>query len=120
MSKAILLISHGSRSNKTKIEIELLVNKLKAKTNLAIIEYAFLELEIPSIPEGIDICALKGASEIVVLLNFLNAGRHVDNDIPTIVNKSAQRYPRIKFSITQPVGQHDRIVDLFTDLIFSS
>jgi sirohydrochlorin ferrochelatase len=59
----------------------------------------------------------KGASEVMVVLNFLNSGRHVNDDIPAIVNEAQKKYPGIKFSISKPVGQHAQIPDLFIDLI---
>ena len=115
--KAVLLISHGSRSAKTKEEVSVLVEDLRKRTGIAIVEYAFLEIESPSIPEGIDLCVAKGASQVIVLLNFLNSGRHVNNDIPDIVRQANEKYPQVGFSITTPVGQHPKIAELFLDLI---
>ena len=115
--KAILLVSHGSRSPKTKEEISSLVNILRQRMPQSIVEYAFLEIESPSIPEGIDKCVSQGATEVVVTLNFLNAGRHVNEDIPAIVLAAEKKYPHIKFAISQPIGQHPQIPNLFIDLI---
>ena len=115
--RAVLLVSHGSRSSKTKEEVTALVNILQDKTGIKIFEFAFLEIEPPNIPEGIDICVEKGATEVVVLLNFLNSGRHVGSDIPQIVREAGVKYPHVKMMISAPVGQHPKIVDLFIDLI---
>lgn len=115
--KAVLLISHGSRSLKTLDEVKKLVSHLKKKSEIKIFEYAFLELEHPSIPEGIDICVKKGASDVIVLLNFLNSGRHVDVDIPAIVEESRRKYPKVKIKITSPVGRHKQTPDLFLSMI---
>ena len=115
--KAVLLVSHGSRSSKTKEEVSELVQALKLKTGISIFEFAFLEIEHPSIPEGIDICVQKGALEVIVLLNFLNSGRHVNDDIPQIVFDAQHKFPHVRLSITQPIGQHSKIIDLFVDLL---
>ena len=115
--KAILLVSHGSRIAKTKKEAKKLRDILKKRSRVSIFEYAFLEIESPGIPEGIDICVQKGASEIVVLLNFFTSGRHVDLDIPRIVEEARQKYPKVKFKITKPVGRHPGMVDLFLEMI---
>jgi sirohydrochlorin ferrochelatase len=117
--KAVLLISHGSRSPETKKEVADLADRLQSRRAAEIIEFAFLELESPSIPEGIDICVTKGADKIIILLNFLNSGRHVDSDIPEIVAKARLKHPQITISITKPVGQHPKIEDLFLDLLKS-
>jgi sirohydrochlorin ferrochelatase len=117
MKKAVLLVSHGSRSSKTKEEIIILVDSLREHLPEEIIEYAFLEIESPSIPEGIDRCVSQGAAQIVVTLNFLNAGRHVNEDIPAIVHRAQEKYPQIKFILSRPIGQHPQIPNLFIDLI---
>ena len=117
MTKAVLLISHGSHSPRTKTEVRALIKQLQKKSPHTIFKYAFLEIASPSIPEGIDACIKDGAREVTVLLNFLNSGKHVNRDIPSIVKKARQQYPRVKFVLTSPVGQHPRIADLFTDII---
>lgn len=115
--KAVIIISHGSRISKTKEEVCILVEKIKKLTHISFMECAFLELESPSIPESIDACIGRGATEIIILLNFLNAGRHVDTDIPEIVNDARARFPHVKFHITPPVGQHAGIADLFAEML---
>ena len=115
--KAILLISHGSRSVNTKKEVVELIVKLKVAKVADFIEYAFLELEEPSIPDGIDLCVRNGAKDIKILLNFLNSGRHVDQDIPRIILDARTKYPDVNIKITKPVGQHPGIVNLFLDLL---
>lgn len=115
--KAVLLVSHGSRSSKTKQEVHALVRALKHKTRIKIFEYAFLDVESPTIPKGLDRCVGKGATEVMVLLNFLNSGRHVDRDIPAIVRKAQKKYGKVKLTMSQPIGQHPQIACLFVDLI---
>ncbi len=115
--KAILVISHGSHSLETKREVSALIKKLRREIKIPIVEYAFLEIESPSISEGIDMCIKKGAKQILITLNFLNSGKHVDQDIPRIVAAAEKKYPAVKFKITSPVGQHPRITELFCDLI---
>ena len=118
--RAILVVSHGSHSLQTKKEVEVLVASLRTKKLAEKIEFAFLEIESPSIPEGIQSLASQGAKEIKILLNFLNSGKHVDVDIPQIVSAAQRKYPKIKFVISSPVGQHPKIVELFSDLILKS
>jgi sirohydrochlorin ferrochelatase len=115
--KAVLVVSHGSRSPKTKEEVSRLVETLRHRLPGTIIEFAFLEIEPPSIPQGIDKCVAQGTDAVTVALNFLNAGRHVNDDIPAIIAQARQKYPHVTFAMTQPVGQHPQIPDLFIDLI---
>jgi len=115
--KAVLLVSHGSRFPKAIEEVSALVGILRQHYPSAIVDFAFLDVQAPDIPEGIDRCVSKGAVQIVLALNFLNAGRHVDEDIPAIVFAAKEKYPHVEFVITKPVGQHPQIANLFIDLI---
>ncbi len=113
----MLLISHGSHSPKTKLEVQLLVEALRKRKAAPIIEFAFLEIEEPDISMGIDLCIKQGATAVIILLNFLNSGKHVDEDIPRIIQDAQKRYPNISLMISKPVGQHPKIDELFIDLI---
>ena len=115
--KAILIVSHGSRSPKTKEEILLLVSALGQRFKGVMIHYAFLEIESPSIQEGISQCVSKGARVIIIALNFLNAGRHVDVDIPEIIQEAKKEFSHVDIKISKPIGQHQQIPDLFVELI---
>ncbi|MDO8580992.1 MAG: CbiX/SirB N-terminal domain-containing protein [Candidatus Omnitrophota bacterium] len=115
--KAALVISHGSRSAETKKEVEALVMRLKKKSGWPLIRLAFLEIEHPSISEGVDECVEHGATEIKVLMSFLNSGRHVDQDVPRILDECRKKYPQVKIIQSSPVGQHPVIDDLFLELL---
>ena len=117
--KSVLLISHGSHSPKTKHEVVALIKRLKPLCDFEIFEYAFLEIEEPSIPEGIELCVKKGVTEVIILVNFLNSGKHVDEDIPRIIREAKTKYLSVNFRITIPVGQHSNITELFLDLLKS-
>lgn len=117
MKKAILLVSHGSFSAQAKKEITALSRILKRQSGFPIFESAFLEINHPDIKEGIRCCAQKGATEITVLLNFLNSGVHVLRDIEGIVKKAKKCYPFVSFFISPPIGIHKKIPGLFLDSI---
>ena len=115
--KAIVIVSHGSRSPQTKLEIRRLVARIQKIRSHDIVDFAFLEIESPSIPEGIYHAIDQGAKHVLILLNFLNSGRHVNIDIPAIVQDAKKKFPSVNFKISKPVGQHPKIVKLFEDLI---
>jgi len=115
MKKAVLFVSHGSTSAQAVDEAHCTTQSLKQK--IPLVEAAFLEINQPSIAEGIDRCVEQGASEIVVLLNFLNSGKHVLEDIPQIIKDAKKKHPQISIKVSEPVGQHPQIENLFIDLI---
>lgn len=114
--RSILLVSHGSKAPKAREEIEALAAQLKKKSGVEIVQPAFLEIESPDIPGGIRQCVQKGATEITVLLNFLNSGRHAADDIPKIIRQAREKYPGLHFQITKTIGQHDYLLDILLKL----
>lgn len=121
---AILLVSHGSKEPTARQEIEALIPKIKKRSGVPIVHSAFLEIESPDIPGGIRQCIEEGATQVTILLNFLNSGRHASVDIPKIIRQACKDHPGVKFNITRPIAQQDTVVDIFlkqlddqTDLI---
>lgn len=112
--KSLLLVAHGSRRRASNDEVKLLVERLRnhASGQFASIEYAFLELAKPSIPDAIDALVSQGCDEIVVLPYFLSAGTHVAEDIPAIVDDKKTQYPNIPIELAPHIGSSQDMLDL--------
>ena len=115
--RSILLVSHGSKAPQARKEIEALAALLKKRSGVGTVQPAFLEIESPDIHDGIRQCVHKGATEVTVLLNFLNSGRHAGGDIPRIIRQARKNHPEVRFRITKPIGQHDYLADILLKLI---
>lgn len=117
--KSILLVAHGSRRQSSNNEVHALTAKLREKRNRdnEIFECAFLELAEPCIPDGIQLCIDKGATEVLIVPYFLSAGRHVAEDIPNEVKQKQNEHPAIKITISEYLGNSERLQDALLDLI---
>jgi len=122
MSRALLVISHGSRREASNTEVKTLTDKLAAftKDRFDFIEAAFLELAEPSIPAGIKTCVDKGATQITIIPYFLAAGRHVAEDIPEIVDAARPDYTDIEITIAPHIGQSDFMAEFVANTAISS
>ena len=112
--KALLLVAHGSRRQKSNDEVILLAEKLKNECSeqYHIVHGAFLELSEILIPDGIKQCIADGASSIIVLPYFLNSGRHVVEDIPNIINDCIEQHPNIEIRLASHLGASPLMMDL--------
>jgi len=117
--RALLLVSHGSRRSQSNEEVNQLCERLNEEMgkSFEVIHSAFLEIASPSIPEGIKQCLEEGASSVTVLPYFLAAGRHVAEDIPSIVADSSEKYPGVSISITRHIGASDGMPQLISSVI---
>ncbi|MDH5368602.1 MAG: CbiX/SirB N-terminal domain-containing protein [Gammaproteobacteria bacterium] len=112
--KALLLVAHGSRREKSNEEVVDMSNKLKIHCDgeFEIVKPAFLELAEVLIPDGIKQCVNEGATSIIILPYFLNSGRHVVEDIPNIVNAEKKIYPDISIKISSHLGASEMMMDV--------
>lgn len=117
--KSLLLVAHGSRRAESNAEIAALTKRLadKAGDKFAVVEYAFLELADPLIPDGIERCIKKGATSVSVVPYFLARGTHVADDIPEQVAIKQAEYPDKDIHITNYLGNSDELVDVLIKLV---
>lgn len=104
--RALLIIAHGSRRSASNEEIRHLAERLDGNpgNDFDMVEAAYLELAEPSIPDGIESCIQRGATEVIVFPYFLSAGRHVAEDIPGAVEIKQQQHASIRITIASYLG----------------
>ena len=117
MSRAVLLIDHGSRRAEANEQLEAVAERLRARLPDRLVLTAHLELAAPDIGQGLDACVAAGAREIVVHPYFLGPGRHTREDIPRQVAAAAGRHPDVAIRVSEPLGLHERLLDVVVDRI---
>ncbi|SFE36375.1 sirohydrochlorin chelatase [Alteribacillus iranensis] len=117
MSTAILYVGHGSRVKAGVEEAALFIDHVKRRINKPIQETCFLEFASPSIEEGIEKCAVQGATRIVIMPVLLLTAGHALYDIPSKIEKAKERYPAIEFSYGNTLGVHDKMAESVHDRI---
>jgi sirohydrochlorin ferrochelatase len=111
MTRAVLLVDHGSRLPEANAVLERVAELVRARLPDRIVRVAHLGLARPTLGEGIDACVAEGAREVVVHPYFLAPGRHSTQDIPTQVAAAARRHPEVSMRVTEPLGVHEALVD---------
>lgn len=116
--KALLVVAHGSRRKESNEEIAALTAKVatRAEGEFDVVEYAFLELAEPSIPDGIEKCLQRGATSVSVLPYFLARGTHVVEDIPEQVGIKQREHPQLDIHITPYLGTDANLPDVLLNL----
>ncbi len=115
--KTLIILAHGSRREESNLEIKNLTEKVRiiAGTEYDLIEYAYLELIEPSLPQAIDISVKNGSSNITVLPYFLNSGNHVKRDIPEMIKIAIEKYPDCSFKVSTCIGMVDDMPKLILE-----
>lgn len=117
MSRAILLVDHGSvkrEANEMLADVAALLRRL---TKVPIIQIAHMELAEPTIAQGIAACVEAGATEITAHPYFLAPGRHSTTDIPRMVAEAAKNHPGVRVRVTAPLGLHEKICEVVLERV---
>lgn len=114
---AILLLGHGSKAARANEAMHRVADHFRREWPGRIVEAAFLEINAPSIPEGIDLCAGAGAERIVLIPYFLHLGTHVQKDLPRIVEEGRDRHPAVEIVLGPHLGFHPKLVEVVEERI---
>ena len=117
VKRAILLVDHGSRQPEANAVLESIAARVRERVSDAPVFVAHMELAEPSIPDAVAACAAAGVREIVVHPYFLGPGRHTARDIPRMVNEALQGHPDLSVRISEPLGVHDKLVDVVLERV---
>jgi sirohydrochlorin ferrochelatase len=115
VSRAVLLVDHGSRRAAANQQLEALAEVLRARLPDRVVRIAHLELAPPSIAEGIAACVAAGAAQIAVYPHFLAPGAHLERDLPRLVAHAAARHPGVEVRVSEPLGLHPKLVDAIVE-----
>lgn len=113
----ILVVGHGSRRREANDDVRQAAERIAVCGSFPIVEAAFLEIEQPSIREGIVHLVQRGVREIIVHPYFLSPGRHTRGDIPLEVQESANAFPGITFRISEPLSAHPQVISASVERI---
>jgi sirohydrochlorin ferrochelatase len=115
VSRAILLVDHGSRRAEANALLEAIAEAVRARAGDVRVRTAHLEIAHPSIGDAIDACAAEGVRDLVLVPWFLGPGRHTQQDIPRQASVAAERHPDLRVRIAEPLGLHDKLVEVVLD-----
>jgi sirohydrochlorin cobalto/nickelchelatase len=116
----VLVLGHGSKLTYNKHTVEAVATMLAERMTEAIIKTAYLNMDRPTVEEGIESFAETGVTTLYVLPLFLAHGTHTLKDIPEILGLSdGQRRTTRSFGdrkvdivYAEPLGVDPCIADL--------
>jgi len=111
--KGILIVDHGSVKSEANDMLRLMADLIQTMSGPdVVVRYGHMELAEPDIAAGFSSCVEAGATDVTVFPYMLSPGRHSTTDIPRLVAKAAQAFPRVKFSVTPAFGLHEKLAEV--------
>jgi len=115
----LLMLAHGSPRPSANAALERLADRLRVSGDFDGVELGYLECNEPSIPDAIDRCAARGATEIVVVPWFLHTGTHVAQDLPEQIGAGVLRHPGVRIVLSDYVGLSPIVTEILADRAMS-
>ena len=112
MTRAVLLIDHGSRREEANAMLEGVAALVAEVSGGLLVRHAHMELASPTIAEGVAACVSAGATEIVAVPYMLSPGRHALEDIPRLVREALAAHPEIRARVSPPLGLHRALAEV--------
>lgn len=114
--KALIIIAHGSKKEKSNNEFLKLVKKIQQRNkSYHFIKASFLEFASPNIEVCVNELLLKGATSITLYPFFLNSGKHIQVDIPNTINELCLKYQDIEFKTLNHFGMSSKVLEIILD-----
>ena len=118
--ESIILIGHGSpKKDANNIETmgRLLHSMIHPDCSKGCVKVAYLQFAKPELSDTIRESVRNGAKKIIVHPYFLISGMHVTKDIPEMIKKAKKMYPDVEFVYTEPLGIHEKLVQVIAERI---
>lgn len=109
---ALLLVGHGTRSASGTAEFLQTAQLVASRFVTTPVQPCFLELNKPSIAEGLARLVEQGARRVVVVPLVLFSAGHAKRDIPAAVAEAARRWPELSVVQTPHLGCQEEILEL--------
>lgn len=116
----VVVVDHGSRRSESNDMLIEFANVYKSVTGRRIVEIAHMELAEPTIEQAVDKCISCGARKVIVVPYFLSRGRHIQEDVPLLVQAAAQKHPTIPCILAEPIGIDPILAQIIENRVLSA
>ncbi|WP_148255244.1 sirohydrochlorin chelatase [Aidingimonas lacisalsi] len=118
MTKALILLAHGSRDPNWRAPFDALETTLAQRQDTPL-RLAYMELCSPSLEQVVADLETIGIQQADVLPLFFAAGRHLREDVPSQIEALHDAHSGIELTLLAPIGDHPAFIDALVNIIES-
>lgn len=112
---ALLVMAHGTPLEEANKPVQRITACLHKAAGYSLSVTAYLDCNMPSIPDAIDSLIAQGVQKIVALPYFLHRGRHLREDLPALLTAARQRYPDLTLLEAAHINYDLRLADIIAE-----
>lgn len=117
MKSGIIILGHGSRSEDAQQVFEEIVALISNKLNWGTVKGAAMEFASPALEEVAAGLAEDGIEEIIIVPLFIYPGVHIQRDIPAMIDRLTEKYPKIRFVQGSHIGADEKLAEIMADRV---
>jgi len=110
MKTAVMICGHGSRDPEALAKFARMAAGLEARLPGSDVEAGYLEFARPTIREGFEKLAARGAQRILVLPAMLFAASHVKSDLPSEITRFSADFPQIEMRLGHALSLEPKLI----------
>ena len=111
MNKGLILLVHGSKDPEWIKPFERMRGEVAEGSPGVRVELACLQFCEPELSKTVSMLAGEGIGEIVIAPVFISALGHVLNDVPAAVDEAISRFPDLKVTVTEALGETPEVME---------
>lgn len=112
IQRGMLLVGHGTHQPLGAQQFLALAALVAARLPTVHVEPAFLEIQAPSIEQGLLKLIAAGAQQIAIVPVLLFAAGHARHDVPAAVKAVVREFPKIEVCYAEHLGCHAALLEL--------
>lgn len=112
---ALLLMVHGSPNPESNADVFRIAEIIREKRHYASVCVSFMDCNDPDIPTAIATLVESGVQSIITVPFFLHAGKHVADDLPTLLEEAQEKYSGVEFLLGDYLGCEPLVADVLRE-----
>ncbi|PZD96136.1 sirohydrochlorin chelatase [Paenibacillus sambharensis] len=113
--EAVLFVGHGSKDSAGNNEVRAIIEAIRGRLDVPIVETCFLEFEPPGLISGMEACVRQGATRVGVVPIMLFTAGHAKIHIPAAIDDMKLKYPDVVFEYGRPIGVHELVLTILQE-----
>jgi sirohydrochlorin cobaltochelatase len=110
-----IVFGHGSSLASANASVRNVANAAAERSGWREYEVAFLEGIDTKLPEAVDALSKRGVSRIVIVPYFLTFGKHLERDLPALIDEIRATRPQLSFDVKRPLDGHPAMIEALVD-----
>ena len=116
LKTGLILLGHGSRDPQWFAPMEAVAQRLRLRPTAPQVACAFLEMAAPTLPQCATELIAKGVDYIRIFPLFLGVGKHLREDLPSLLTALQNAHPKVSFAMLPAMGEQQAVLDLLADI----